>query len=69
MLGNTPGAGGKSHKKRRAGKEEANEGDPPTDDRVVKRMSSCPLHPAHKLTCNLPMIQLKTSKMFGLRFQ
>ena len=43
-------------------------GDPPTDDRVVKRMSSRLLHPSHKLTCTHPLLQLKTPKMFGLGF-
>ena len=43
-------------------------GDPPTDDRVVKRMSSCLLHPSHKLTCSHPILQLETPEMFRLGF-
>ena len=41
----------------------------PTDNRVVKRMSSGLLHSPHKLTCFTPSLQLKAPKMFRLCFQ
>ena len=35
---------------------------------MVKGMSSCLLHPSHKLNCTHLTLQLKTPKMFGLDF-